>query len=99
MIIADICEELADCGPNDVCTPNYDDGSWTCECEVEERMRVREQEVDQSVEMGERVRLNSGISRYGTPRASVEWKHMVGGMNRPNQEILVPDWLITSHVT
>ena len=24
---------------------------------------------------------------------------MVNNMNRPNQEILVPDWLITSHVT
>ena len=25
--------------------------------------------------------------------------HTVAGMNRPNQETLIPDWLITSHVT
>ena len=26
-------------------------------------------------------------------------RHMVRDMNRPNQETMVPDWLITSHVT
>ena len=27
------------------------------------------------------------------------WITYIAGRNRPNQEILVPDWLITSHVT
>ena len=32
----------------------------------------------------------------GAVKMAQDW---VCGMNRPNQEILVPDWLITSHVT
>ena len=33
---------------------------------------------------------------------STDWMDVLDselGRNRPNQEILVPDWLITSHVT